>query len=150
MWKDIAHFSEAQLEGADRVYRAWARPRLRTGRLVGFIVEGAKGAPVSSGCLWIMPRQPRPMWQGPWVPYLMSMFTEPAHRGKGHASRIVREAVRWARAHGYDAITLHASDYGESIYRREGFTRTMEMRLRLRNKGRVRWKTRSRRGQSKV
>jgi len=80
----------------------------------------------------------------------MSMFTEPAHRGKGHASRIVREAVRWARAHGYDAITLHASDYGESIYRREGFTRTMEMRLRLRDKGRVRWKTRSRRGQSKV
>ena len=79
------------------------------------------------------------------VPYLLSMFTEPAHRGKGYASRIVREAVSWARMHGYDAVTLHASDYGESIYRREGFTRTVEMRLRLKSKGRVNWKARPRR-----
>ncbi len=141
---DIAHFTEAQLDAGDVVYRTWARPRLRSGTLVGFILETSGGEPVASGCLWMMPRQPRPMAVGLTVPYLLSMFTELAHRGKGHASRIVREAVRWARTHGYDAVTLHASDYGESIYRREGFTRTMEMRLRLKSKGRVRWKSRPR------
>ena len=144
MWVDIAHFTEEQLDDGDRAYRRWARPRLRFGNLVGFIVETPRGGAIASGCLWMMPRQPRPMVQSLTVPYLLSMFTEPEHRGKGYASRIVREAVRWARAHGYDAVTLHASEYGESIYRREGFTRTVEMRLRLKSKGRVRWKARPR------
>jgi GNAT superfamily N-acetyltransferase len=149
MWVDIAHFTEEQLDDGDRAYRRWARPRLRSGSLVGFIVETSKGEPLASGCLWMMPRQPRPMAQGPTVPYMLSMFTEPAHRGKGYASGIVGEAVTWARKHGYDAVTLHASEYGESIYRREGFRRTMEMRLRLKSKGRVRWKSRPRK-RSKV
>jgi len=144
MWVDIAHFTEEQLDDGDRAYRRWARPRLRFGNLVGFIVETPRGGAIASGCLWMMPRQPRPMVQSLTVPYLLSMFTEPEHRGKGYATRIVREAVRWARAHGYDAVTLHASEYGESIYRREGFTRTVEMRLRLKSKGRVRWKARPR------
>ena len=150
MWVDIAHFTEEQLDDGDRAYRRWARPRLRSGNLVGFIVETPRGGAIASGCLWMMPRQPRPMVQSLTVPYLLSMFTEPEHRGKGYASRIVREAVRWARAHGYDAVTLHASEYGESIYRREGFTRTVEMRLRLKSKGRVKWKARPRKPRSKL
>ena len=149
MWVDISHFSEEQLDAGDRDYRRWARPRLRSGTLVGFIAETPGGTPVASGCVWMMPRQPRPMWGGPTVPYLLSMYTEPGQRGKGHATRIVREAVRWARKEGYDAITLHASDYGESIYRREGFRRTVEMRLRLKSAGRVRWKARPRKPRSK-
>ena len=150
MWVDIARFTPEELDAGDRVYRRWVRPRLRSGRLVGFIVEDAQGRAVASGCVWLMPRQPRPSWNGPSVPYLMSMYTEPALRGKGCATRIVREAIRWARAHGYDAMTLHASDYGEAIYRREGFGRTMEMRLRLRSSGRVRWKARRTAKRSKV
>ena len=150
MWQDIARFTEAQLDEGDAVYRRWARPRLRSGRLIGFLVETPRDGPVASGCVWLMPRQPRPMWQGPLLPYLLSMYTDPAHRGKGYATRIVREAVRWARAHGYDAMTLHASAYGESIYRREGFGRTMEMRLRLTRRGRVAWKARPARRRRKV
>ncbi len=145
MWVDIAHFTEAQLDAGDRGYRRWARPRLRSGTLVGFILETPGGKSVASGCLWVMPRQPRPMVRRLLVPYLMSMFTDPAHRGKGYASRIVREAVRWARTHGYDAVTLHASEYGESVYRRAGFRRTSEMRLRLTKSRRVRWRARTRR-----
>ena len=144
MWVDIAHFTEEQLDAGDRMYRTWARPRLRSGTLVGFIFETQRGEAVASGCLWMMPRQPRPMIRRLFVPYLLSMFTEPAHRGKGYASRVVREAVRWARAAGYDAMTLHASDYGESVYRTAGFRRTSEMRLRLTKAGRVRWKGRDR------
>jgi len=145
MWEDISHFDTAQIAAGDRVYREWTRARLRSRRLIGFIVEDARGEAVASGCVWLMPRQPRPMWNGPTVPYLMSMYTERGHRGKGHATRIVKEALRWARSNGYDAMTLHASDYGEPIYRREGFRRTTEMRLRLTREGRVRWKGRPRR-----
>src|SRR2546422_4711140 len=71
-----------------------------------------------------------------------SMFTEPAHRGRGHGARIVREAIRFAEACGIPVMLLHASTFGEPIYTRLGFERTTEMRLFLepgkRRRGRVR------------
>src|SRR5438094_929872 len=48
--------------------------------------------------------------------------------GKGHATRIVRAAVSWAKARGIGVMLLHASRFGEPIYRREGFEPTTEMR----------------------
>ncbi len=132
MWAEISDFTEDELDAADRAYRRWARTRLTSGRLVGFIVETTRGEPIASGCLWIMPVQPRPMWSRLTAPYLMSMYTEPAHRGKGHATRILQEAVRRARARGYDMVLLHASQFGRGICERGGFKRTREMRLVLR------------------
>src|SRR2546427_8770826 len=81
MWVDISHFSEEQLEAGDRDYRRWTRPRLRSGTLVGFIVETPGGKPIASGCLWMMPRQPRPMWGGPTVPDPVAVYNEAAHPG---------------------------------------------------------------------
>ena len=131
MWEEIASFTLPELEAADRAYRRWARPRIRSGSLVGFVIETAGGEPAASSCLWMMPTQPRPGRASTKAPYLMSMFTERRHRGKGLATRLIREARRWARAHGCGIILLHASRFGEPIYRREGFARTTEMRLRL-------------------
>ncbi len=145
MWEDIADFTRVQLDAGDRVYRQWLRARMKSGRFVGFIVESSTGEPVASGGLWLLPDRPRPTWKKRVVPYLMSMYTEPDHRGRGHGTRIVREAIRWARRHGFERMTLHASDYGQGIYRREGFRRTPEMQLRFRRATRIRRKRRIRR-----
>ncbi|HYV09006.1 MAG TPA: GNAT family N-acetyltransferase [Thermoplasmata archaeon] len=127
MWEAVAELHAHTLDAADRVYRRWARARIRSGRLVGFIIDEA-GTAVASGCVWVMNVQPRPNWAGTRVAYLLSMFTEPSHRGKGHATRIVRAAVSWAKARGIGVMLLHASRFGEPIYRREGFEPTTEMR----------------------
>lgn len=147
MWEEIASFTRHELESADRAYRRWARPRMRSGSLVGFILETVSGEPAASGCVWMMPIQPRPGGKSTKAPYLMSMYTEPGHRGRGLATRIVREARRWALARGCDTIVLHASRFGKPIYRREGFTESPEMRLRLGEAARAaRRKDRRRRG----
>jgi len=130
MWEAIADLPEDLLDAADPAYRRWARTRMQSGRLVGFIVEDARG-PVASGCVWLMPVQPRPHGIGTTSAYVLSMFTEPGHRGKGHATRVVSAAIGWAKARGIGTILLHASRFGEPIYRRFGFERTTEMRLRL-------------------
>ncbi len=122
MWEAVAELHAHTLDAADRVYRRWARARIRSGRLVGFIIDEA-GTAVASGCVWVMNVQPRPNWAGTRVAYLLSMFTEPSHRGKGHATRIVRAAVSWAKARGIGVMLLHASRFGEPIYRREGSSR---------------------------
>lgn len=131
MWEEIFDLPVAQLDAADRVYRRWAKRHMQTGRLVGWIVEDASGVALASGCVWLSPQQPRPTWPGLVAPYLMSMYTEPGHRGRGHATRIVRECVRWARRKGYPVVLLHASKLGDPIYRREGFRQSNEMRLPL-------------------
>jgi len=131
MWEEIADFRGEDLDAADRAYRRWARSRLKSGRLVGFLAETARREVVSSACLWLSPVQPAPAWNGTLAPYLLSMYTEPEHRGKGYATRIVRTAIAWSRERGYNFLLLHASRHGRSIYAKEGFRRTWEMRLNL-------------------
>jgi len=127
MWQAIRDLSTESLEGADRVYRRWARARMNSGRFVGFIVDVGR-RPVASGCVWLMELQPRPHWKGTQAAYLLSMFTEPDHRREGHATRIVEAAMKWAKARGIPVMLLHASPYGEALYARLGFERTTEMR----------------------
>src|SRR5438876_8916570 len=59
MFESIGTFSNRDLDAADTAYRRWARTRLRSEQLAGFIVERA-GLPVASGCAWIMDVQPHP------------------------------------------------------------------------------------------
>lgn len=131
MWEAIGDHTEVELDAADREYRAWARRRLQTGRLVGFLAETTDGAIVAGGCVWLRENQPRPGRNDRVIPYLLSMYTEPEHRGHGLATRIVREAIRWSRSRGYARLVLHASDEGRGVYEHLGFTRTWEMRYRL-------------------
>ncbi len=132
MWQAIRDLSTESLDAADRVYRRWARVRMKSGCLVGFIVE-LSGQPLASGCVWLVDLQPRPHWKGTTAAYLLSMFTEPDHRGEGHATRIANAAIKWAKARGIPVMLLHASPYGESLYARLGFERTTEMRKFLHN-----------------
>jgi GNAT superfamily N-acetyltransferase len=138
MWFDMGYKNKAELDAADKVYRRWAKPRLKTGELVGFIVE-ADGQTAGSGCLWLQPVQPRPGrpgFKGGGQPYLLSMYTEHVYRGKGVATRIVKESIRWAKAKGFPRMTLHASEMGRSVYEKLGFKQTWEMKLDLKTKKR--------------
>jgi GNAT superfamily N-acetyltransferase len=130
MWEDIGGFTLAQLDAADPVYRRWARARLRSGTLVGWVAV-VDGVAAASGCVWIQPVQPHPRWARGLQPYLLSMFTEPEQRGRGLAKRIVKAATEWCRTQGYPRFALHASDAGRPIYEGLGWARSWEMRIDL-------------------
>ena len=133
MWTEIRDFSPAELDRHDLAYRRWARAGLVAGTFVAVLAETSDGVAVGSGAVWLMPMQPRPGPLGrPEMPYVLSMYTEPSHRGRGVATRIVRELLRWSRAQGYGRIFLHASAAGRSVYARLGFRAGSEMRRALR------------------
>lgn len=119
------------MDEADRVYRRWSRPRMRNRTLLGFIAEDEAGRPLGSGCLWVMPSQPRPGWSKEATPYVLSMFTEEVARGRGVASAILSELLSWSRAAGFPRVVLHASEQGQGVYERLGFERTTEMRYMI-------------------
>lgn len=137
MWEDIGGFAKRELDQADVAYRRWMRSRMRSGSFVAWIVE-ERGEPVASGAVWVQRIQPRPLHPTGATPYLLSMYTAPEHRGKGHARRIVQAATRWSKAEGHPRMTLHASEMGRPLYESLGWTRTWEMQLKLMPQGRAR------------
>lgn len=131
MFAQMGDCDEDGLARQDAAYRPWARERMARGELVGWVVEDDAQGAVASGVLWLQPVQPSPSWTGGAQPYLMSMYTEPAARGRGHATAIVQEALAWAKARGFPRLALHASSMGRPVYERLGFERTWEMRKAL-------------------
>ncbi len=131
MWMDLGVKDASLHNRADRAYRRWAKPRLESGKLIGWLVEDEEGTNAGSGCLWLQPVQPSPRRTGELQPYLLSMYTDPRFRRQGVASMIVNQAIAWCRKHGHERLTLHASEVGAKVYEQFGFKRGREMRLDL-------------------
>jgi GNAT superfamily N-acetyltransferase len=55
--------------------------------------------------------------------------TVPRARRRGLATRVMREAIGEARAHGCTSTTLQATDLGERLYARLGYRRLCDMQL---------------------
>jgi GNAT superfamily N-acetyltransferase len=130
MWRDIGGYTAADLAAADPVFRRWARTRLRSGALFGWVVE-VGGEPAASGCVWLQEGQPRPRAPQGIQPYLLSVYTDPEHRGRGLATRILKVATQWVKRAKLPRFTLHASPMGRSLYRAHGWERTWEMKIDL-------------------
>jgi len=132
MFEAMQPFSPEEHEIGDREYRRWAKRLMSSGDFVGWIAETLAGRPVAGGAVWMREQQPRPGKAAFKIPYLLSMYTEPKFRGRGLATRIVREAMRWSRKNGHAVMTLHASKQGRGVYSRLRWERTWEMRIKLR------------------
>ncbi|HTT26689.1 MAG TPA: GNAT family N-acetyltransferase [Thermoplasmata archaeon] len=138
MWEDIAA-SEAkfagigpdQLDQADDRYRAWLEAKMRSGEVFGHLAEAPDGIPAASGCLWLREEVPRPTRPQGRMPYILSVYTEPAHRRRGLGRDITAALIDIAAAAGYPRVRLNASVLGEPLYRAMGFEPSSERQLDL-------------------
>jgi GNAT superfamily N-acetyltransferase len=116
----------AGLEAATVRYLQRALPG---GEFRAWVVE-FDGAPVGGGGVQLRPLVPRPgHLDGQPEGLILSVWTDPAHRRRGLATRIVGAILDWCRGQGVTRVTLHASEEGRGIYERLGFRQTNEMRL---------------------
>jgi ribosomal protein S18 acetylase RimI-like enzyme len=53
--------------------------------------------------------------------YILSVATDPRFRRQGHARAVVTATVEWFRIRQVPRVDLHASEWGESLYRELGF-----------------------------
>jgi ribosomal protein S18 acetylase RimI-like enzyme len=63
--------------------------------------------------------------------YIFNVYTNPEHRRKGLGRMVVQAALDWSAAKGIHYVSLHASDFGKSLYESMGFKPTNEMRIVL-------------------
>jgi GNAT superfamily N-acetyltransferase len=115
----------------DVPFRAWLEPKLAAGAYFGWIAEAA-GVPV--GGLGMMeidwpphPSHPAQARRG----YVLNVYVEPAHRGRGVAGALMRLATDEGRRRGLELMVLHATAMGRPMYEKLGWTQTAEMSLSL-------------------
>lgn len=111
---------------------AFHREHLASPQWANWVGEAPGGEVVAIGMLALFLRPPYPGNPEGRDAYLLNMYTQPAHRGRGVASAIVQAALAQARAWGARKIVLHATEAGRRRYRAVGFEDSaayMELRL---------------------
>lgn len=120
----------AQLDAMDVAHAVHLRTHLADGRLRAWVIE-AEGRIVASGAVSFLDWPPRPDDLTECLALLHSVYSEPTHRRRGLARRIVQIAIDTCRAAGLKRLNLHASAAGRSLYESMNFKPTNEMRLVL-------------------
>jgi ribosomal protein S18 acetylase RimI-like enzyme len=133
MFADMGFASADGFAELSAACRSWLSEALARGHYLGWVIAPAGDpAEIAAGAgmlLQDMPPGPRDVRTT--RAYILNVYTEPAHRGRGLATIATRAAVDEARRRGIRVVTLHASDEGRAIYERLGFEETNEMRLLL-------------------
>lgn len=86
---------------------------------------------VSGGGIISLEFQPSPRDPQMRRSWIVNMFTEPGHRRRGLARRLVNTMLDWSRVNGMTSLSLHASTEGRPRYEALGFAPTNEMRISL-------------------
>jgi len=122
----------AGLDAMEATFAPYVTRALGVGLYRGWLAETDGGCVVAGGGLIVHEWPARPgNPSDPHRAYILNVYTEPDHRKRGLARRIVMTILAWCRAEGFWAVSLHASTYGRPLYESLGFEPTNEMRLKL-------------------
>jgi GNAT superfamily N-acetyltransferase len=130
MFADMGFGDEDALDAMAVAAQASIRSGLEDGSYVGWLAEDA-GRVVAGGGLVIFNYQPSPSEPLPRRACVLNMYTAPEYRRRGLARRLLEKMIAWCSEHGFNAVSLHASEDGRSLYEAFGFKPTNEMRLVL-------------------
>jgi GNAT superfamily N-acetyltransferase len=126
MFRDSGR-AEAVVAAMSDPFRLWLQPRLEDGRYFGFVAE-AEGAPIGGVGLMEIDWPPHPLHphedrRG----YVLNVFVEPSHRGRGVARALMAAADAEFARRGVSYLVLHATEAGRVLYEQIGWTSTAEM-----------------------
>ena len=119
----------AAVEAADSLFREWLQPHLDASTYFGWVIEQEGRAIASCGMMAIEwpphPLHPREAKRG----YVLNVYVEPEHRGRGHARALMERCREEARRRGLGYLILHATVQGRPLYEKLGWASTTEMAL---------------------
>lgn len=129
MFRDMGSVSAEDSELLRSASEPWLSGLLANGDYLGWLVEHRRVV-VAGGGILIRESGPVPGCYrvGRWA-HIANLYTEPDHRRRGLARRLVKTILDWCTAHGIDHVTLSASEEGRPLYESLGFKPTSEMSL---------------------
>ncbi|HLO11823.1 MAG TPA: GNAT family N-acetyltransferase [Pseudoneobacillus sp.] len=111
--------------------RGYLQIALLNNEFISYMAE-TNGIPVSISGMVIFKRPPYLENLQGIEAYILNMYTVPEYRGKGFAKKLLENCIDESKKSGVKRIWLHASEDGEHLYKRMGFTnKDSEMELFL-------------------
>ena len=130
MFDEMGLAAGAALERVERDTRVALAHAMIEGYYRHWFAEDAGQVVAGAGVIlarWLpMPQEPALMRAT-----VLNVYTEPSHRRRGIARRLMRTVIDWCRGEGLAIVQLHASEDGRPLYESLGFRPTNEMRLEL-------------------
>lgn len=122
----------AALKGhAERYYAV----QIERGAVRAWLALSAESQPVAAASALLLPYPPslRHLDQGHErvAAYIFGVYTDPAHRRRGLARRLMDTIIAWGRASGVDRLELRSSPEGRPLYASLDFEGFEMLRLRL-------------------
>ena len=123
--------TDEMLAPMSEAFRPWLLPKLASGDYFGWIVE-AQDAPAGGLGMMVIdwpphPSHPTQAARG----YVLNVFVEPEHRGRGLAKALMELATAEGRERGLQYMILHATAAGRPLYDKLGWRQTSEMIIAL-------------------
>jgi GNAT superfamily N-acetyltransferase len=133
MFEDMGQRDEAALKAMEATSSIFFAQALAEGWYRAWLAQNAAGEVVAGGGILILPWPSHPRDSQTRRPMIVNVYTEPEYRRQGLARRLMVIMLEWLRQQGYGTVSLHASDYGRTLYESLGFEPTNEMRLQLKS-----------------
>jgi GNAT superfamily N-acetyltransferase len=131
MFAEMGRGSEADREKMAVTTETYLRAAIPSGMYRGWLAETGEGTVLGGVGIAIAPWPGSPDDHSARRGIIVNVYTEPEHRRRGIARRLMDAAVDWCRDEGFRSVFLHASEFGRPLYEQMGFLPTNEMRLRF-------------------
>ncbi len=127
MFADAGSAPEAVLEEMGRNFEPWVRRMIANETYAGWVIGDGDRTIASAGLLVLdwAPHYLDPA--GEQRGYVLNVFVEPKYRRRGLAQALMAECMNEARRRGIRVVALHASEKGQPVYEKLGFTTSNEM-----------------------
>jgi GNAT superfamily N-acetyltransferase len=131
MFRDMGSVSPEESELLRIASEPWFSNLLTDGDYLAWLVEH-DGAVVAGGGIFVQEGGPAPgRYRMGRLGHIANVYTEPAHRRRGLARRLMETMLNWCASNGIDHVTLGASDEGKPLYESLGFKPISHMMLTL-------------------
>lgn len=111
---------QTTIRALESAYREKLEQEMPEGRCRAWVARTDRQI-IASGAMSLVSLVPVPGDLNRLVAYLHSIYTDPSHRHRHCAKKIVARAIRECRELGIRRVLLNASDAGRRIYEQAGF-----------------------------
>lgn len=105
-------------------FGAWLESVMPADTYVAWLVDAHHGGGVevvAGGGATIIPWPPGPRYPGARLAFVYNVYTEPSHRGRGLARRVMDAIHAFCRAEDIGSVALNASSFGQPLYESLGY-----------------------------
>jgi GNAT superfamily N-acetyltransferase len=119
MFTDMGTSMDA--ESVAPAFREWVARLLAEGTYRGWVAETDSGEIVAGGGVTLLPWPPGPVSTGGRLAFVYNVYTEPPHRSRGLARRVMEAIHASCREDGILLAALNSSPEGQPLYESLGY-----------------------------